>query len=70
MNETTKIINEALTLKKFSKAKRNTVENFVTSCGDNGSDNWENIKLDAKLYDWNGPTIECIRFCLLKMGKL
>ncbi len=66
MNET-QLIETAL--KKYPKAKRIAVENFVMSAPSQPSVNIWNLQYDKELYNWNIDTFRAIEDCLIELGK-
>jgi len=72
MTDKTKIVIEKA-LKKYIKAKKNAVLNFVISApGDTTQEkiaNRDNLALDARLYNWNSDTILAISSALQSLGK-
>jgi len=61
-----------LALKKFPKAKRIAVENFVSTASTaliDWTDNVENLKMDARLYNWNNDTVYAIKWAMAELGK-
>jgi hypothetical protein len=68
MDKTTEAINKAL--KKFPKAKKIAVENFVGTAGDERMANQSNLDMDAGLYQWNTATRGAIYQALRELGKI
>ncbi len=48
------------TLASRPGVKRIAVENFLSSLSGNGSDDFENCRMDARLYKWNAATVAAI----------
>lgn len=58
-NEETEAI---LSKKKYAKAKRIEVQNFLWTVGNYGTDStvYVNLQMDTRLYKWNAPTVNAI----------
>jgi hypothetical protein len=57
-------------LKKYPKAKRIAVMNFVCTAPDDPMANSYNLNMDAGLYKWNGDTRNAIREALRQLNKI
>jgi len=57
-------------LKKYPKAKKIAVENFVWTAPDDKTANIINLQADAKAYIWNVDTQKAIYFCLKELNKI
>jgi hypothetical protein len=66
MNETELI---EVALKKYPKAKRIAVENFVMSAPNDPIANSVNLMDDTRSYKWNSDTYLAIKYCLKSQGK-
>jgi hypothetical protein len=63
----TELIESAL--RKYPKAKRIAVENFVTSAPNDPIANAVNLGDDTRSYKWNSDTYLAIKYCLKKLDK-
>jgi hypothetical protein len=61
-NLTSAEIESILSKKKFAKAKRIAVENFLMTLGNNRNifNAYANLEMDARLYSWNAATCTAI----------
>lgn len=57
-------------LKKYKKAKRIAVRNFVLTAPDNKLANQWNLADDTKMYGWNGETYAAIHESLRQLNKI
>lgn len=60
----------AKAMAKYPKAKQRAVSNFSFTCGTNTMANAMNLEMDTRMYNWNAPTVNAIRFILRQLGKL
>ena len=58
-----------IALKKYPKAKKIALENFVWSSGDNKMSNNINLNADTRTYKWNSQTVNAIRMALKYLDK-
>lgn len=56
-------------LKKYPKARKIAVENFVFSASADYDTNRLNLEMDRGLYKWNMPTVHAILHGLKLIGK-
>lgn len=54
---------------KYPKARRIAVENFTSSCGDQGMHNALNLQADRKAYNWTQQTVDAIKLAVRLLGK-
>ncbi len=57
-------------LKKYPKAKKIAVENFVWSASNDNRANAMNLSQDARLYSWNAATVSAIKMALQQLKKM
>ena len=57
-------------MKRYKKAKRIPVRNFVCTAPDDKMANSINLSEDARMYRWNSDTYCAIRDALRELGKI
>ncbi len=47
--------------------RAHAVSNFLGTCGTDKSEAWANLRMDARLYNWNAATVKAISDGITKL---